>query len=149
MSRFLPALMLALAFATPSAADNGLVTKPSRYGVAETLDRFEALVKQEKFQVFARVDFQALAAANGGNVRASQILLFGRGGILPPLLPAAPTVAVDLPLKMLAWEDKDGKVWLTWNTGEYLKARHDIAGKDELLARLTGVIAGYAAKAAD
>ena len=137
-----------LAFVTNSAlADNGLVTIPSRYPVAETIDRLEAAAKAEKFQIFTRVDFQSLAAANGGSVRPNQLLVFGRGGVLPPLLPTAPVVAIDLPLKALAWEDASGKVWLTFNTGEYLKDRHSISGKDDVLKLVTEVTQLLAEKA--
>jgi len=132
-----------------AVAQDGLVTLPSKYSVAETMDRLESVAKAEKFQVFSRVDFQALAAANGGNVRPSQVLIFGRGGILPPLLPKAPVAAIDLPLKALAWEDPAGKVWLTYNTGEYLKSRHAISGSDDLLKRLTDVTHGLAKKAVE
>ncbi len=149
MTKTLAALVLALAAALPARADDGLVTKASRHSVADTMDRLEALAKQEKYNVFARVDFQALAAANGGQVKPSQILLFGRGGALPPLLPVAPKVAVDMPLKVLAWEDEQGKVWVTYNTGEYLKQRHAIAGRDDLLKRLTGAIDSLATRAAE
>jgi uncharacterized protein (DUF302 family) len=88
-----------LAVSITASADNGLVTVPSKYSVAETIDRFEAAAKAEKFQIFTRVDFQPLAAANGGNVRPNQLLIFGRGGVLPPLLPSTPMVAIDLPFK--------------------------------------------------
>lgn len=127
----------------------GLVTLASKHSVTETLNRFEAAASAEKFQIFARVDFQPLAAANGGDIKPSQILIFGRGGILPPLLPQTPVVAIDLPLKALAWEDAEGKVWLTYNTGEYLRDRHAISGKDDLLKRLTEATQALAKKAVD
>jgi uncharacterized protein (DUF302 family) len=137
------------AVTTDAFADNGLVTVSSKYSVAETIDRFEAAAKADKFQIFTRVDFQPLAAANGGNVRPNQLLIFGRGGVLPPLLPSTPIVAIDLPLKALAWEDANGKVWLTYNTGEYLRDRHAISGKDDLLKRLTEVTQSLAKKAVE
>lgn len=149
MKALLASLAFLIAVSTCARADNGLVTVPSRYSVPETIDRFESAAKAEKFQIFTRVDFQPLAAANGGSVRPNQLLIFGRGGILPPLLPTTPLVAIDLPLKALAWEDANGKVWLTYNTGEYLKDRHAISGKDDLLKRLTEVTHSLARKAAD
>ena len=149
MKLSLVAIILMSLVSTSVSADNGLVTVSSKYSVPETIDRFEAAAKAEKFQIFARVDFQPLAAANGGNVRPNQLLIFGRGGVLPPLLPSTPVVAIDLPLKALAWEDANGKVWLTYNTGEYLKDRHAINGKDELLKRLTEVTQSLAKRAAE
>ena len=143
------AIALVLLIASSAFADNGLVTIPSKYSVSETIDRLEAAAKAEKFQVFARVDFQPLAAANGGNVRPNQLLIFGRGGVLPPLLPTTPVVAIDLPIKALSWEDANGKVWLTYNTGEYLKDRHAIVGKDDVLKRLTQATESLAKKAVE
>ena len=147
MKTFLFSLAVLGVISNVAFADNGLVTIPSKYPVAETIDRLEAAAKPEKFQIFARIDFQSLAAANGGNVRPNQLLLFGRGGVLPPLLPTVPVVAIDLPLKALAWEDANGKVWLTYNTGEYLKDRHSISGKDDLLKLLTEVTQSFAQQA--
>ena len=147
------ALLICLVFffagTTSAFADNGLVTVSSKYSVAETIDRLEAAAKADKFQIFTRVDFQPLAAANGGSVRPNQLLIFGRGAILPPLLPSTPIVAIDLPLKALAWEDANGKVWLTYNSGEYLKERHAVSGKDDLLKRLTAVTQSLAKKATE
>ena len=149
MKTVLLALAMLFSVAQNVSADNGLVTLPSKYSVAETIDRFEAAAKAEKFQIFSRVDFQPLAAANGGNVRPNQLLIFGRGGVLPPLLPKVPVVAIDLPFKALSWEDANGKVWLTYNTGEYLRDRHAISGSDELLKRVTDIIQSLAKKAVD
>jgi uncharacterized protein (DUF302 family) len=147
MKCLIASFALLVTVTTSALADNGLVTIPSNFPVGETIDRLEAAAKFEKFQIFARVDFQALAAANGGNVRPNQLLVFGRGGVLPPLLPATPMVAIDLPLKALAWEDAGGKVWLTFNSGEYLKDRHSISGKDDLLKLVTEVTQALAQKA--
>ena len=96
MRTLLVSFVFLVAGTTSAFADNGLVTVSSKYSVAETIDRFEAAAKAEKFQIFTRVDFQPLAAANGGNVRPNQLLIFGRGGVLPPLLPSTPIVAIDL-----------------------------------------------------
>lgn len=127
------------------AQGSGVVTRSSRYSVAETMDRAEAAVKAANgFQIFARVDFQSLAAAQGGNVRPSQLLVFGRGTVLQPLLPQYPVTALDLPLKILAWEDDGGKVMISYNTGEYLAQRHGINGKDDVLKRLTEATALFA-----
>jgi uncharacterized protein (DUF302 family) len=147
MKLLVASLALLGAVTNNALADNGLVTIPSNFSVAETIDRLEAAAKFEKFQIFARVDFQSLAAANGGSVRPNQLLVFGRGGVLPPLLPVAPVVAIDLPLKALAWEDASGKVWLTFNTGEYLKDRHSINGKDDVFKLVTEVTQALAQKA--
>lgn len=133
-----------------AAQTPGVVTQPSKFPVAQAIDRVEAAVKAASgFQVFSRVDFQALAAAQGGKIRPAQLLLFGRGTVLQPLLPQHPLAAIDLPLKILAWEDDSGQVMLSYNTGEYLAQRHGIAGQDEVLKRITDATASFAKAATE
>ena len=74
-------------------------------------------------------------------------MIFGRGGQLPQLLPNKPIVAIDLPPRALAWEDESGKVWLTYITGDFLKSRHGIEGKDDVMKRLTGFTRSLVEKA--
>ena len=139
-----------IVIAAPAAAADGLVTTPSKYSVAETIDRFESSVRSAgNFQIFARIDFQALAATQGGKVRPSQLSIFGGGRALQPLLPGNPKAAIDLPLKVLAWEDENGKVWVTYNAGEYLKDRHSIKGNDDVLKRITDVTASFVKRAVE
>ena len=108
------------------AMDNGLVSKPSQYSVAETLDRLEALARAKGMTIFARIDQSAAAEAVGLTMRPMQILIFGdpRGGT--PLMDAFPSLAIDLPLKALAWEAADGQVWLSHNSPSYLQQRHGL-----------------------
>ena len=109
-----------------SAADNGLVNVPSRHSVPETPDRLEALVREQGIKVFARIDFSGDAEKAGLEMRPSQLLIFGNPEAGAPLMIFSPTVAIDLPLKALAWEDADGKVWLSYNRAEYLKERYGL-----------------------
>ena len=129
-----------------SPTEPHLKTVPSRHGVAETLDRVEAAVKAQGMTVFARVDHAGEAARVGMTMRPTELLIFGnpRGGT--PIMVARPTSAIDLPLKALAWEDPDGKVWLTYNAVGLLVERHgvpaDVAAKlapmGDLLERAAG-----------
>jgi uncharacterized protein (DUF302 family) len=97
--------------------------------------------------LFARIDHAAEAEKVGLKMRPNQLLVFGnpKGGT--PLMVAAPTVAIDLPLKALVWEDEGGKVWLGYNSPEYLKKRHGIEGKEEALNALAGALDAMTAKA--
>jgi len=150
MKRLIFAVAMTLTVITPAAAADSLVTTPSKYSVAETIDRLESTVRSAgDFQIFARIDFQAFAATQGGKIRPSQLSIFGGGRALQPLLPANPKAAIDLPLKVLAWEDENGKVWVTYNTGEYLKDRHAIKGKDDFIKRLTDVTESFVKKAVE
>ncbi len=120
------------------AADNGLVTKPSKYSVPDTINRVENVVKSKGMTVFARIDHAGEAEKAGLKMQPTQLLIFGnpKGGT--PLMQAAPTIAIDLPMKALAWQDESGKVWLSYNAPAFLKARHDL--KDELAKGLGGIV---------
>ena len=117
----------------------GLVAKASKYSVAETMDRLEKIVKAKGITVFARIDHAGEAEKAGLKLRPTQVMILGnpKGGT--PVMAAAQTAAIDLPLKALAWEDAAGKVWLGYNSAEYLKQRHGIP--DELVKNV-GAIAG-------
>ena len=108
-------------------ACKGIVSKPSRYSVPETLDRLEALLKAKKLKVFARIDHSAEAQSAGLTMPPTQVLIFGnpRGGT--PIMLAEPTAAIDLPLKALAWEDQNKKVWLSFNSPDYLAERFQLS----------------------
>jgi uncharacterized protein (DUF302 family) len=106
--------------------DNGLVHLKSSHSVRETIARLESTLKERGLFLFGRIDHSAAAAEAGLQMRPTEVLLFGnpRGGT--PMMLAAPTLAIDLPFKALVWEDTTGQVWLTYNTPEYLKRRHDV-----------------------
>lgn len=115
---------------------NGLIHLDSRYSVDETLQRLQALLEEKHIKVFALIDHSGEAGKAGLTMRPTKLLLFGnpKGGT--PLMQAAPTVAIDLPLKALVWEDVDGRVRLTYNDPMYLQQRHNVP------AELTSNIAG-------
>jgi uncharacterized protein (DUF302 family) len=96
----------------------------SAWSAAETLSRLEALVRARGITVHARVSHSGDAEKAGLNMRPAELLIFGnpKGGT--PAMVAAPTLALDLPLKALAWEDAEGRVWLSFNSPEYLAQRH-------------------------
>lgn len=116
---------------------NGLIHLPSQYSVEQTMQRLEALLQERGVMIFARIDHSGEAAKVGLTMRPTKLLIFGspKGGT--PLMQAAPTIAIDLPLKALLWEDADGKVWLTYNDPAYLQQRHNVP--PELLPNIAGV----------
>lgn len=118
-------LALVLIVGTASAAD-GLITQPGRGSVAETVERIERGLESKGITVFARIDHSGAAQRAGLELRPTQLIIFGnpKGGT--PIMNAAPTVAIDLPLKALVWEDAAGKVWVSVNDGDWLAARHDV-----------------------
>ncbi len=115
----------------------GLIDVPSPYSVAETLARLEAVLQEKGLSVFARVDHSGEAAKVGLEMRPTQLLIFGSPKAGTPLMVAVPSLAIDLPLKALAWQDENGQVWLSYNSPEYLQQRHAIPA--ELLKNIAGV----------
>jgi uncharacterized protein (DUF302 family) len=102
----------------------GFVSKPSKYSVPETIQRLSAILKSKGVAIFALVDHSGEAEKAGLKMRPTRLLIFGnpKGGT--PLMVAAPSTAIDLPLKALSWEDASGKVWLSYNSPDYLQQRH-------------------------
>jgi uncharacterized protein (DUF302 family) len=114
----------------------GLVQIPSRYSVEETLQRLESALATRGLEIFARVDHSGEAEKVGMKMQPTKLLIFGSPKAGTPLMVAAPTLAIDLPLKALVWEDEAGKVWLTYNSPDYLRERHDVPS--ELIKNLEG-----------
>jgi uncharacterized protein (DUF302 family) len=128
---------------------DGLVTVRSRFGPAETFTRLENAIKAKGLTVFASIDHARGAADAGLTLRPTQLIIFGnaRGGT--PLMQAAQTLGIDLPLKALVWEDAGKVTWLSYNDPQWLAARHGVAGGLEgPVKALTGVLSALAAEAA-
>ena len=120
-----------------SPLDNGMVHLQSPYSVKETLQRLEAIVTSKGLTIFARVDHSGEAAKVGMKMQPTELLIFGSPKSGTPLMVASPTLAIDLPLKALAWQDVDGAVWLSYNSPEYLQQRHQIP--ESLLQNIAGI----------
>jgi uncharacterized protein (DUF302 family) len=105
----------------------GIVRKPSTHTVPETLDRLEAVLKTKGIQVFARVDHSGEAAKVGLKMPSTQLLIFGNPRAGTAIMLAAPTSAIDLPLKVLAWQDAAGKVWLGYTDPAYFARRYGLS----------------------
>jgi len=122
-----------------TSAQNGLIHLASKYSVDETLRRLEELLQQKGLTVFAKVDHSGEAAKVGLEMRPAKLLIFGSPKSGTPLMQASPSLAIDLPLKALFWQDAGGKVWLTYNDPTYLMRRHDVPS--ELLPNIAGASA--------
>ena len=117
--------------------ERGIIDVPSRYSVPETLERLEAILKEKGITVFALVDHSGQAEKAGLKMRPTQLLIFGSPKSGTPLMVAAPRLAIDLPLKALAWQDEHGQVWLSYNSPEYLQQRHGFPM--ELMRNIAGI----------
>lgn len=130
--------LLGLSILTSEAsADSSLITKESHYSVAETIDRIERVVTDKGMVLFARINHADEARKIGLEMPPTELLIFGKPKGGTALMLAAPTVAIDLPMKALAWQDQTGRVWLTYNASVLLPMRHGLAV--ELAAGLDSV----------
>jgi len=129
-----------------SNADSGIVSIPSGHSVDRTVEKLEEILKAKGVKLFALVDHSGEAEKAGMQMRPTKLLVFGnpKGGT--PLMIAAPSSAIDLPLKILVWEDGCGKVWISYNSLAYLQARHHLP--QELVSNIA-VVEALAAKAAE
>ncbi len=121
----------------PLGSDKGLVHLKSPYTVAETVSRLETVVQAKGLSVFMRIDHSAAAANVGLTMPPAVVVLFGSPKSGTPLMIASPTLAIDLPLKALVWQDGNGTAWLSYNTPEYLKQRHAIP--EDLIHFIAGI----------
>jgi uncharacterized protein (DUF302 family) len=119
-------------------SDRGIARIRSRYSVSETIARLEALLKERGIMVFARIDFSGDAGRAGLTMRPEQMLIFGNPKAGTPLMLAAPTAGLDLPLKALVWEDTVGHTWIAYNEPQYVVDRHGL--EPSLSANLAAVV---------
>ncbi len=126
--------------------NNGIVNKRSNHSVSETLDRLNHTLQAKGVTIFAIVDHSGEAEKVGLQMPPTKLVLFGSPQAGTPLMLAAPSVALDLPLKILVSEDSQGKVWVSYNTPEYLKQRH---GLPQDLLQNIAVVETLAAQAAE
>jgi uncharacterized protein (DUF302 family) len=116
-------LVLLALLITPAYADDGIITKPSKYSVIETISRFETAVKSREgagFTVFTEIDHAAAGKKFGIDMRPRTVVIFGNPKLGTPVMARTPLLAIDNPPKALVWEDDQGKVWLSYNSAEYL-----------------------------
>lgn len=116
--------------------ENGMQHLSSAYTVAETLKRVEALLQERGLTIFCRIDHSGEGEKAGLKMHPTQLIIFGspKGGT--PVMIASPTIAIDLPLKALIWEDAGGKVWVSYSSPEYLQQRHNVPA--DLVKNISG-----------
>ena len=107
----------------------GFVSSPTAHSVEETIDRLEAVLREKNVHIFAQIDQRAEAEKAGLKMPAMELLIFGNPKAGTPVMIATPEIGIDLPLKVLAWEDREGKVWVGYNAPEYFAERFSV-GKE-------------------
>ncbi len=107
-------------------SDSGIIDERSQHSVEQTVERLTALLQAKGATLFALVDHSGEAAKVGMTMPPTKLLIFGDPKAGTPLMLAAPSVAIDLPLKILVWEDAQGRTWLSYNSPAYLQERHGV-----------------------
>jgi uncharacterized protein (DUF302 family) len=130
---------------TPTRA-HGIIDIPSNHSVDDTVDKLKAILQAKGVTLFALVDHSGEAEKVGMKMRPTRLLIFGSPKAGTPLMLAAPSIAIDLPLKVLVWEDAQGKVWVSYNSPTYLLERHNLP--PDLLQNIA-VVETLAAKAGE
>jgi uncharacterized protein (DUF302 family) len=145
MNRLTAGLIAGVVACTSVAAlaADGLIEVKSAYPAKETMNRFEETAKQRGLNIFARIDHAGGAAKIGKTLRPTEVLIFGNPQGGTPFMECAQTVGIDLPLKVLVWEDAQGQVWLGYNDPAFLARRHG-APDCPAVANLSKALAGLA-----
>lgn len=129
---------------------DGLAVRKSDFDPLQTTQRFIAALERRGITVLARIDHSAAAAAAGMQLRPTELLIFGNPKAGTPLMAAAQTIGIDLPLKALVWQDAEGNTWLGYNEPRFLAQRHGVdSGFEKLLDTMTRTLEEVANEAAN
>lgn len=140
--------LLSMLLGLSAQAADGLVVIGSAHSVGKTADRLEQIVTNAGFKVIARVNHGKAAKGVGIDLKPVELLIFGKPKTGSLLMQSQPTVAIDLPMKYLVWEDAAGKVSIGWNDPAWIAARHGIDDKGKLVGKMTGALNKLATRAA-
>src|SRR5262245_14218549 len=127
----------------------GLTTVPSSFSPSQTMERLEAAIQRNGMEVFARIDHAAGAAKAGLTLAPTELIIFGnaRGGT--PLMQSVQTVGIDLPLKILVWQDAANNTWLSYNEPSWIAQRHKVVGAESTIDKMADLLGTIAREAAD
>jgi len=144
---FAAATALYLIFPLAHAAD-GLVTKHSSHSVSVTADRFVAALKEKGITLVARVNHAGAAKQAGMELRPTELLVFGNPKLGTPLMQSDQTVGIDLPLKVLVWQDARGNVWVGYDSPKSIVARRGISNRADIVKKMSGALDALTSAAA-
>jgi uncharacterized protein (DUF302 family) len=142
------ALLPFLAVPTFAQAQSPLTKQESRHSVKETADRLAKALGDKGIKIAARIDHAAGSKSVGMEMPPTEVVMFGNPKLGTPLMLANPEIAIDLPMKVVIWQDKAGKVWIGYTPPDALKSRYAIAGNDEAFKAMSGALAAFTKEAA-
>ncbi|MFO7744886.1 MAG: DUF302 domain-containing protein [Psychroflexus sp.] len=141
-------LLVVLIATASSYSDEGMIDVKSSFGVEETGDRLESVLKEKGMTIFNRVKHSEAAKKIGIELRETELIIFGNPKVGSPLMKCQQSIAIDLPQKALIWKDSEGNTWISYNDPEYLKKRHDLSNCKEEISKIEEALAGIVKAAA-
>lgn len=132
----------------PIQHDNGIVTIASQYDAETTAQRLETVINEKGLTLIVRVNHAAAAARVDEQLAPTELFLFGNPKAGTPLMQARQLAGIDLPQKMLVWQDSEQQVWISYNAADYIATRHAIEGRDELIENTNQALSSIAQQAA-
>lgn len=148
MKTFISALLVVLMLTVSAYAAEGMVDIKSSFGVQETADRLERVLKEKGMTIFNRVKHSEAAQKIGVELRETELIIFGNPKVGSPLMKCQQSVAIDLPQKALIWKDGEGDTWISYNDPRYLEKRHNISNCEDVLSKIEKALAGIIKAAA-
>jgi uncharacterized protein (DUF302 family) len=144
MKTLIHAILVVLIMTVSAYAAEGMVDVKSSFGVKETGDRFERVLKEKGMTIFNRIKHSEAAKKVGVELRETELIIFGNPKVGSPLMKCQQSVAIDLPQKALIWKDSEGKTWISYNNPRYIKKRHNISNCVEVISKIEKALAGIA-----
>lgn len=148
MKTLIPAILVVLIMTVSTYAAEGMVDVKSSFGVKETGDRLESVLKEKGMTIFNRIKHSEAAKKVGIELRETELIIFGNPKVGSPLMRCQQSVAIDLPQKALIWKDSEGKTWISYNNPRYLIKRHNISNCEEVISKIEKALAGITKTAA-
>ncbi len=143
MKRILLIGVITMSTMMATAADNTFISKKSPYSVAQTIDRLEGALKEKGIAIVARVNHASAAKQVAMEMRDTELLIFGNPKLGSPLMVENQIVAIDLPMKAIAWKDDKGQVWIGYNDPMALAKQRELKGQDEVLNKMRGALDNF------
>ena len=142
MKTSLLTILVLLIISVPVYAAEGMIDVESSFGVEETGDRLDNVLKEKGMTIFNRVKHSAAAKKVGVELPETELIIFGNPKVGSPLMKCKQSVAIDLPQKALIWKDLEGKVWISYNNPRYLEKRHNISSCEDVISKIEKALAG-------
>ena len=142
MKTSLLTILFVLLISIPLYAAEGMIDIESSFGVEETAERLQNVLKEKGMTIFNRVKHSDAAKNVGVELRETELIIFGNPKVGSPLMKCEQSVAIDLPQKAIIWKDSQGKVWISYNNPRYLEKRHGISNCEGVISKIEKALAG-------